>query len=530
MPATLTYAKAAPRKLVSAPRKSSTIFIIIILAFAGLLRLCHINQPYIDLAAWRETSTVMMADNFYHRNSNILYPEISWNGLGETYNGRELQTVSYISSLLYRVVGQHDWVGRLVSALFGLWGIFALYKLVQRIWDEAHARLAAVIISILPGAVYLDRTFLPDPAMVSLTTTGVWMYVAYLQTSRIKYLTLAVAFACWGFLSKITGMLVLLPMLYATIAVLRSRGQLNLYRISTISGAGLLVFAIVVSYYLWARYLSLNYPPYHFAGAGNWVLNDGILSWLQQRYFLPPTLGIFMNWTLGIPFLVLFIAGIFTSIKMTRFHLATTFSGAPYFFHYWLLGCCVFYIIGAKELVHNFWNFHIWHPMIAAFSASALLAIWSILKQRQEWLRPIYMLLFLVLITVSNRHVLRNTFTGKYYLPDYQMGAHLASLRQPEDLVVVAPRELGNPIAIYYSGGRGWVFPPAGKERWDMLPESSDACISTLENLRKQGAKWFGIYRKQYEHIRNAYSRFAQHLEQQYQIVADHSEYVIFRL
>ena len=57
-----------------------------------------------------------------------------------------------------------------------------------------------------------------------------------------------------------------------------------------------------------------------------------------------------------------------------------------------------------------------------------------------------------------------------YDISDYKMGLALRRLRQPSDLVVVLAREVGSPVAIYYSGGRGWVFPPAGKEAWDRLP------------------------------------------------------------
>src|SRR5690242_16872859 len=66
-----------------------------ILLIAALARLYHVDQPLTDVFSWRESSTAMMADNFYHRGWNILYPEVSWDGPGPSYQGRELQTVSY---------------------------------------------------------------------------------------------------------------------------------------------------------------------------------------------------------------------------------------------------------------------------------------------------------------------------------------------------------------------------------------------------------------------------------------------------
>src|SRR6476661_3371680 len=118
--------------VIRLPRTNKRIILYLILVVALLPRLYKINLPYVDIAGWRQTSVAMMADNYYHRNPNILFPEVSWNGPGESYNGREFQTVSYTASLLYRVFGQHDWVGRLVNVFFGVWGVFALYQLVRR--------------------------------------------------------------------------------------------------------------------------------------------------------------------------------------------------------------------------------------------------------------------------------------------------------------------------------------------------------------------------------------------------------------
>jgi len=66
-----------------------------------------------------------------------------------------------------------------IYLLVGLWGIFALYQLVRLVWDEKHALVSATVMAVLPGSVFVDRSFLPDPAMVSLITTCLWMLVAY---------------------------------------------------------------------------------------------------------------------------------------------------------------------------------------------------------------------------------------------------------------------------------------------------------------------------------------------------------------
>jgi hypothetical protein len=81
------------------PLNLNASLLILILIFAAALRLRHIEQPLTDAFSWRQSSTAMMADNYYQRNRNILYPEVSWSGPGPSYQGREFQTVSYFTGL-----------------------------------------------------------------------------------------------------------------------------------------------------------------------------------------------------------------------------------------------------------------------------------------------------------------------------------------------------------------------------------------------------------------------------------------------
>jgi hypothetical protein len=128
--------------------RATTYLLITIFIIAAILRFSHINQPLIDAFSWRQSDTAIMADNFYQGNWNIFYPGVSWNGPEPNYQGMEFQTVTYMAALLYVLVDQHDWVGRSVAVTFGLWGIFALYQLVRRVWDEKHAIASAAVMAL----------------------------------------------------------------------------------------------------------------------------------------------------------------------------------------------------------------------------------------------------------------------------------------------------------------------------------------------------------------------------------------------
>ena len=51
-----------------------------------------------------------------------------------------------------------------------MWEIFAFYQLVRRICDEERALASAAIMATLPGGIFIERSFLPDPAVVALIT------------------------------------------------------------------------------------------------------------------------------------------------------------------------------------------------------------------------------------------------------------------------------------------------------------------------------------------------------------------------
>lgn len=154
-----------------------------ILSVAAIVRFHQIDQPFIDCVNWRETDTASIADNFYRGNWNIFYPAISWNGPEPNYVGYEFQTVTYIAALVYRLVGQHDWVGRTVAVLFGLWSIFAFYQLVRRVWDEERAIAPCRNSSNFPRK-YLRRSVFSSRPCYGFASSDQLLAASCLSTNR----------------------------------------------------------------------------------------------------------------------------------------------------------------------------------------------------------------------------------------------------------------------------------------------------------------------------------------------------------
>lgn len=535
--------------------QTKSYLLICILVLAAVLRFYHIDQPLIDATSWRQSDTATIADNFYRGNQNILYPEISWNGPGNNYVGYEFQTLTYITAFLYRIFGQHDWVARSVAVLFGLWGIFAFYQLVRRVWNQESALASTAILVLLPGSIYVDRTFVPDPVMVSLVVTSVWLLVTYLQTERLHYLLLASLIGMWGLLTKISGIFVGIPMLYAVLTILSSKQRLRSKQFALLGVAAVLILIPVVAYYLWAIYVSRTYPPYYIAAGGYWVWKFGLHHFLEQNYFLP-RLYTQLNWFWTKPLIILIVVGLFLQPPYSKQNskaeqpLEMRANKAPWLFHWWILAFVIYYLIAAQGLVGNPTNLNIINPAAAALAGNTLIALAS-LTQRIVGSTGAMAFIAVILLTIGG--VGAKNLKPLYYPyaeNAYKLGLALNEITQPNDLVVtIAQENIGDPVAIYYSRRRGWVFPPAtigSKFKWrdDGIQDDIEA-IRLLEELQTQGAKWLGIVNDQKEKIWKENPKFVEYIEHKFSPVSipllkckncktlgsqDSPDYIIYRI
>ena len=498
--------------------------LMLILAVAVLMRTQHLDQPFIDVFSWRQASTAMMAQNYFLTDWNIFYPEVNWTGIGPGYQGREFQTVSYLAAMAYQVFGQYDIIGRVIAICFGVWGIYALYNLVLLVWDKKHALAAAAMMAILPGSAFTDRSFLPDPAMVSLTTTCMWLFILYLYHKRTRHLVLAGILGCLGILTKIPGLIIGLPMLYAFITLYRKQGAEGFVRIKPVVITGVLVLVPVVAYYIWARHLSITYPPFHFAGAGNWIWNDWTAVFKEYFYF-KNLKNIMEYWILGYPAIILFILGLMLSPTGGE----SSMSPIPYFFHFLLLSCSFYYFIGASELINNPWNFQLFMPVISVFTGRLLVVIYSY-GAASNRIKQARLAFVILLMLAYNVRLMRDyLFETKFGRNSHKLGNMLQSLKKPGDLVVTVAEVIGDPVAIYYSGGKGWVFPLDIELALSELPDDDPNLIRALDGLKKQGADFFGVVDNHYQDITSKHPELHKYLQCNMDIVHQTDDFVIFK-
>lgn len=511
----------AGRKHSGLVRLAPSLPLALILVTAAAARLWFVDQPLSDAYSWREASTAMMADNFRLRSWNIFYPEVSWTGPGPSYQGREFQLYSWMVAVIDSLFGQAVWHGRAVSAAFGLLTTFSLHRLVALTSGTRQAHAAAAIYAINPAAAMIDSSFLPDPAMLALVTTGVWLLARYSAGGGNRNLWLGTAAFTLGALAKLPGAAAGLVPAYLGVVHARS-SELRKFRM--LLAAGVLSALALASYYAWAIYLGSTYPPHHVAGHGYfWQYNFGDLLAHTYRFLR------FAILAYGYPLLALAMLG-FAASFAARKRSGAALAWVP---HIWLLAWCILWMLAAEEISNNVWNAHLLNAPMAMFAGAGALLL--IDRARGRAARAgVAAAVAGVVLAFSTVPSLR-TFKTPYAADSVRLGRALSCLASPQDTVITVARQVGDPVAIYYSGVRGWVFPPGGgNERWGSLAASEGLAIRQLEALRAQGADWLGFATAAVGHDGRTFMQHhagvIAHLDRTARLVQRAPGYAIYRL
>jgi 4-amino-4-deoxy-L-arabinose transferase-like glycosyltransferase len=427
------------------------------------------------------------------------------------------------------VFGWHDWLGRLVAVFFGLVTVFALHRLAAQIWDERHAHAAALIYALMPGPIAIDSSFLPDPAMLALVTLGLWLFARYWTRGGGWTLLLATAAFTLGALAKLPGLSAGLAVLWL-VAVWLARGQW--WRAAPTLIATVAGLAVILAYYAWAVHLGNSYPPYHVAGTG-YLWQDGLAGFISNGFYFEDLWDIAVWWFCGYPVLLLAGVGLWMAPARPSGARDRALAMVP---QAWLMGTLLVYLVAAREVTANPWNLHMAFGPVALFCGRGLIVLVEMGRTPFSGVPGMSRAGTLVLAVLLFSSL---PLTQELKRPQAEqarlLGQKLDVLAGPDDLVIAIAPEVGDPIGVYYSRRRGWVFPPGGGESdWSRFEDDDAIAIAQLEELRARGARWFGVAqnardragRPFFEH----HAGVVEYLNTTATFVEKTDDYVIYRL
>ena len=313
-------------------------------------------------------------------------------------------------------------------------------------------------------------------------------------------------------------------MLYIIWRLLPAQGSIWLKYLFRLMMASILMLTPVVGYYVWALHVSQTYPPYHVAARGNWVWDAGFATWLQKGYFLPDLFRI-GEIVVGCPPPCVGPRGTVAPIdagrrKQSALAFPLLVIRQCDLLRVWCAGACNQYL----EFSHRRSCFG--RLVCTGFARSvAALARFRLSLIGRVARNPGHCDKARIRIEPSRVGV-RCTRA-----PELRNGAALARLSRPYDLVITVANSIGDPVAIYYSRRRGWVFPPP----WPGVDWAQDivdepAAIQLFDRLRSEGAKWFGIVAPQRINFSQTTPRLMKHIESTTELVEEDRDWAIYRI
>jgi 4-amino-4-deoxy-L-arabinose transferase-like glycosyltransferase len=206
--------------------KRFSLVLLLIVAFAVLLRLKGIHDPILDHPAWRQGDTASIARNFSTLQYNLMAPQTNYDGPPPNYVELELQIVPFLAATLYKILGVHEIFGRLITIAFSVGTVAVIGYFGRWLFTSAVAGItAAFFYAIFPGSIYYGRTFTPDTTMVFFLTAALYVVTRLIVEDEVftqRSLARATALLSLAYLAKPVAVAGLVPVAGALYERVRS--------------------------------------------------------------------------------------------------------------------------------------------------------------------------------------------------------------------------------------------------------------------------------------------------------------------
>lgn len=422
--------------------------LMIIIGFLFLLRLFHITYPPIETAHnWRQTTSLMVARNFYQLDNNILYPTIDECGNKRGVIGMEFPILPYSAYLISIPFGYDHWYGRLVGLFIVSFGIWFFYRLLRMYFDEQPAFYAAIAFAF-SSLFHLARKVMPDPISLSLVVMGVYYGTLFLKTNNLWHGLFYLLFAGLGTLVKIPFGLFLVLLAFPFFDKNNKLTTKIIFALLSV----VIISAVYWWYFVWNFHLMETFGQWYNSGRSiseGWhELQDHWTEVLEKFYFSG-----FHSYL----FSALALAGLVYAIyRKNKTALLSLMVISPFIAIYMLKSGFLFAHHGYYALVVM--------PILAMLVGVLLSSI------DKRW--AIFLLLAAVVESVANQQ--HDFFIRKESFVKVQLEAIADQVSDRSDLVALVSNE--NPNEFYFLNRKGWLVPSDHLNPLEMAKLKSMGC------------------------------------------------------
>ncbi len=429
-----------------------------------------------------------MARNFYEGSFWPFDPQVDWGG-SHGYLEAECPLIPALIAVVYRIVGPHEIVGRLIIIAFSMGLVWATYRLALTLdGRRSVARAAAFLMAASPAAIFFGRIVIPDTPMVFFTVLALIGFAEFSRNGSVRWMVTgasALAIAC----------LLKLPAIFvgpAIVALLVHGRGWRAFRDPRVWLAGVIPLAITAAWY-WRAHIV-------FERTG---LTMGILgapTKMYPVYVSPgPWPNIYSKWSTGA---LLSDPGFYERMFVRFYHvllLPFGFVGAGLgallwrsegrrAMFAWLVSLTVFFFIaGEVHRVHEYYQL----PFVVVAAVFFGAAAWPLFDPAWltrhlgggRWRLAPYAAM-VALLTVASIYF--SSVTQLFFLPRdgaerMRQAGRVIDVITDDNAVAVVVDDYGimSPILLYFAHLKGWSFEPT-----DVSPQ-------VVDNLRRLGARYF---------------------------------------
>lgn len=476
--------------------------VALIIVIATAVRLVDFTAPYTSEHWIKQLQLAPIAENFATKSLNILWPETDYSADRPGYIEIEFQLVTWLTALLYKVFGIHEWVGRLVTVSFSVGAMVLLYRLLLMYIGPVAAGYGLVFFAFAPSNWYFSRVLMSEPLMMFFSVAVVYAFSLYLSTGMRRHLAYTALAGALCFLVKLPTVILLIPLAYLA----HQKYGKKLHRQRRLWALGAVMLLPAVLYYLHAYF---NIGQEYFTvgvgfGGGMWLALDNFLR--PGNYSLMTTRLVVQHLTaVGV---VLLPLGFFVAdkgrIKWTLFHV-------------WL-GAVILYflVVSGGNLRQNYYQLPLLIP------AAALVGMgWEQLAQSRRFAAGMNQALAAVFLVLCVWGVYP---MFKQYTPIHDAAQELSVIDPAGAPVIIFPAGYG---CLYYFDRPGWV----GREGFGKPPEAvapeDVPGPEYIDDRIRRGARW-AVYFDVKTH--EAQPPIQRYLRERFECVSDRDEYQIFDL
>lgn len=244
----------------------------------------------------RQTDSLSFIQGYLKNGMNFFEPGVLCLRSIEGKAACEFPIVYYLCAWIYKLIGDHEFILRLINLMIVSFGFFKLFQLFKLILDDLfYAFVFSFVFLSSTVLLYYANNFLPDPAALGLTLAGWNYFYLYRQGKLLKSLIAAAMLFLLASLIKVSYLISPLTIASAILMMMLipKRDKKEPWDWKLFGSIGLIVL-LVVFWNLYVRIYNAQHNDTYFLTEARpiWDLNreHALLIWQNMydnyyRYF-----------------------------------------------------------------------------------------------------------------------------------------------------------------------------------------------------------------------------------------------------